>query len=79
MKLRTSEILRECNGLTVVVRPNSAGVFVATVSIWDDTIIFSHIVKDGEVGKEIASQLRMIDKCSSRYPMASSSRSRNFK
>lgn len=84
MKLRKSEVERSSNGITVVVRPQkNKGVMVSTVRLaskkyaTDNQIIFTNFVKNGEVGTEIKSQLRLINKCGANCPMAADSRHRN--
>lgn len=80
IKLRQSEIDRACEGYTIVTRPQSGGgVMVATVWVKTKEILWSHIVKNGEVHYEIHSQLRMLDKMGGGWPMASKSRHRGWK
>ena len=79
MQLRESERNRACDGYTVVVRPNVRGRFVATVRVEDCAILFSGIVQDGEVHREIASQLRLAAKCGFTSDMNVAARRRMFK
>lgn len=76
MKLRQSEINRACDGYTIAVRPQRGGVMVATVWIETGKIVWSQIVKNGEVQTEIREQLRTLDKLGGGGNMASRSRHR---
>jgi hypothetical protein len=86
MKLRKSEVDRASNGITVVVRPQkNKGVMVSTIRLASKSratvnqVIFTNIVKNGQIGSEIKSQLRMINKCGVNCPMAADSRHRKHK
>ena len=73
------EIDRACAGYTIVTRPQSGGgVMVAAVAVETRDILWSEIVRDGEVHRKIHQQLRMLDKCGGGWPMASKSRHRGW-
>jgi hypothetical protein len=80
IKLRQSEIDRACEGYTIITRPQSGGgVMVATVWVETKKIVFSEIVRNGEIQTEIRQQLRMLDKLGGCWPMANKSRHRTGK
>lgn len=74
------EIARADGNYTAIVRPNRAkgGWYVAIVNILSGLPVFkfAHVENKEEIGKAIASDLRMMDKCGSNSKMADRSRHR---
>lgn len=82
MKPNAKEIARASNGYTAVVRPNKkkGGWNVAMVQVETGESVFpvTCVSSKEEIGKAIASDLRMMDKCAFPVPMADHSRHRAY-
>ncbi len=78
--LNKKELNRQENGYTAISRPNkeNGGWNVAVVNVETGKPVFKlHYVKFKEdIGKAIASDLRMMDKCGFAHQMADKSRHR---
>ena len=80
IKPNAKEIARADDGLTIVVRPAAEGGYNTALVILDGEPIWKvhHVDHKYEIREEIASDLRMANKCAIGGWMARKSRERNY-
>jgi hypothetical protein len=78
IKPNAKEVARADGGFACVSRPAAGGGFNVAVVHLDGTPVFKiqHVETKDQIGKAIACDLRMIDKCGFNCPMADASRHR---
>ena len=83
VNLTLKELGRADGGYTVVVRPNRSkggwNVMIVRVATRRPVFQTRHVESKDQIPKEIASDLRMLNKCGSDSNMADASRTRNFR